>query len=251
MKPNFTVSDLELQIELGNVKYQVHASAPYTIYNYTDKVHLDRLWGPVTTQTRGLILDDEYNVIARPFEKFWNYTDKVPDDVVFGKPGIVTDKLDGAMGIIYPMPNGTHRVATRGSFYSQQAKWATKWLEDRAMAVPPGLTPIVEIICHHNNNIVDYGSYEDVVLLAVLDNETGADIPMWEVDWWSGNKVKQFYHLSQIDDAYHYANEYLYDHLEGLVVQWPRYKKPSFRLKVKNANYVKIAKEIVETRYER
>lgn len=38
-----------------------------SMYNYTAKAQYDKLWNEVTLQCRGLILDGDGNVVARPF----------------------------------------------------------------------------------------------------------------------------------------------------------------------------------------
>jgi hypothetical protein len=50
---------------------------------------------------------------------------------------VVTDKLDGSLGILYPTPDG-HAIATRGAFVSEQALHATElWLDRYAGWLPP------------------------------------------------------------------------------------------------------------------
>ena len=51
---------------------QKHPSLPLTIWNYSDKVQYEGLWDETLLQCRGLVTDDEGNVVARPFKKFFN-----------------------------------------------------------------------------------------------------------------------------------------------------------------------------------
>lgn len=237
----FTPEELEQAIADGNVSARFHPEYDYTIYNYTPQVQYSRHWTPVTKTCRGLILGPDYEVIARPFEKFFNYTEIVPDPVVFGKRCWATDKLDGSLGIIYPMED-FYGVATRGSFTSDQAIWATKWLKDNLpdFKQPDGVTTLVEIIYPDNRIVLDYQGYEGLVLLAAVDNETGADIEHWNIDWWPGDRAELFETLSDADSAYHRANEEDFEIKEGLVLTYYKYNEPAFRLKVKNAEYIRL-----------
>ena len=103
--------------EEGLVYKQVHPTLPLTIWNYTEKVQYDNLWDGVTIQTRGLVTDDEGNIIARPFKKFFNIEEKryVPTEKFD-----VYEKLDGSLGILFNY-KGEWIMSTRGSFISEQA----------------------------------------------------------------------------------------------------------------------------------
>jgi hypothetical protein len=80
---------------------QTHPTLPLFIHNYSEKTQFDKRWDEVTMSCRGLILDNNGDVIARPWKKFFNYGEgrlKI-DDVM---PVEVTDKMDGSLGILYP-----------------------------------------------------------------------------------------------------------------------------------------------------
>ena len=50
-----------------------HPNAEIYIHNYSPKVQYEKLWNEITLQTRGLILDNNMNVVARPFQNFLIY----------------------------------------------------------------------------------------------------------------------------------------------------------------------------------
>ena len=58
-----------------------HPILPLTIYNYTSKTQNERVWDVYTRHCRGLIIDDQNKIIARPFPKIFNFGE--PDE--FGK----------------------------------------------------------------------------------------------------------------------------------------------------------------------
>ena len=176
------LNNFEKLIKEGYISRKWHESAPYQILNYTPKCQFDQFWNEQTKLARGLILDKEGNVIARPFEKFFNWEEygerghlgKLPNYNYFD----VFDKLDGSLGILYKMPDNSHRIATRGSFESEQAKVATNMWAFKYEAFKPDdkYTYLFEIIYPENRIVVDYGNKKDLTLLAVIDKETGKSL---------------------------------------------------------------------------
>ena len=102
-------------IEAGYIQVKKHSDADLFIYNYSPKAQYDRIWNEATLACRGLILDGDGNIIARPFQKFFNlgeFEGQYLPASVFE----VYDKLDGSLGITYQL-NGKWQIATRGSFF--------------------------------------------------------------------------------------------------------------------------------------
>jgi RNA ligase len=109
----------------GLVYKQIHPTLPLTIWNYTEKVQYENLWDEITLQTRGLVTDNEGNIIARPFNKFFNIEEgKHTPTEKFE----VWEKMDGSLGIVF-WYQGQWVVATRGSFTSDQAIKAKELLK--------------------------------------------------------------------------------------------------------------------------
>ena len=234
----FPQEDLQAAIDSGYVNVQSHPSLPLFIYNYSPATQYERMWTPVTTVCRGLIVDADGYIVARPFAKFFNYgeTDQY-DELPAGTP-TVSEKMDGSLGIIYTY-EGVHRVATRGSFASDQAQWATNWLNTNMpdFAQPEGVTTLVEIIYPANRIVVDYGAQEALSLLGAILNATGQDIDFNKIDWWSGSQALQF--QWSLDKAVDEATGSWFEDGEGVVITWPS-AGPSFRLKVKHPRYVEL-----------
>jgi RNA ligase len=238
---------LAVAIGKGLVSLQIHPTLPLSILNYTPECQYSRAWDEVTTQCRGLIYNSNTgDVVARPFPKFFNYGEVDQyDGLPTGDP-IVSEKMDGSLGIIYTY-EGQTAVATRGSFTSDQAVWATKWLADNFpdFAQPEGVTTLVEIIYPQNRIVVDYKGNEGLVLLGAIDNATGADIPILDVaawaktKWWYG-PVANHYEYHSVDDAVALATGDEFEDAEGVVLCWPRKDGPSFRLKVKHPRYIEL-----------
>jgi len=56
----------------GLLYKQTHPTLPLTIWNYTPEVQYGEKWDEVTLACRGLVTDNEGNIVARPFKKFFN-----------------------------------------------------------------------------------------------------------------------------------------------------------------------------------
>lgn len=165
-------------VEKGYVKTQIHPTAPYVIHNYTDACTWDQEWNEVTLQCRGLITHAETDeIIARPMRKFFNHDQEQAPKLELDDQVMVFDKADGSLGILYRLPDGEMAIATRGSFTSEQAIWATNWLRERGTTDAlwrSDLTYMFEIIYPENRVVVDYQGFEGLVLLGAIHKETGA-----------------------------------------------------------------------------
>ncbi len=162
-------------IKDGYISERKHKECDYYIYNYTQKTQYEGLWNEDTMNCRGLILDGDGNIIAKPFKKFFNIGEYSEQNDL-GKISNYTwfdiwDKMDGSLGILYRMPDGEFRIATRGSFESEQAKKATemfhKMFKNPELIFADNWTYLFEIIYPENRIVVDYKDKHELVLLAV------------------------------------------------------------------------------------
>lgn len=174
----FTPDELERAIEDGDVTRRLHPTLPLQILNYSPSVQFSNKWNDITETCRGLILDNDYNIVARPWRKFFNLG-QVNLPIQFDTPVEVMDKADGSLGILYPTPDG-YGIATRGSFTSEQAIhacgiWKDKYHENRPYDTPiiPGYTYLFEIVYPENRIVLDYGDMDNLILLGAVENTTG------------------------------------------------------------------------------
>src|SRR5690349_5104447 len=96
----FTYDELNDAVADGRVRYQKHPTKDLFIFNYTEETQFSKRWDNITLNCRGLILDDDYNIVARPWKKFFNFGER-DLEIDFNAPVEVTDKMDGSLGILY------------------------------------------------------------------------------------------------------------------------------------------------------
>jgi len=231
--------DLHNAVADGWVRQVSHESAPLTLYNYTAKTQHEGHWDNITRACRGLILGHGGQIVARPWPKFLNLSQHESHEIPAGLPR-VSEKMDGSLGVGYRVGSEV-RIATRGSFTSDQAIWANEWLHAHYpdLEVPDGLTPLWEIIYPENRIVVHY-HYSGLVLLGATHIRSGADVPIEECDWWAGSRAGQYDHLSTPDDILAFVESPQRRHLEGVVLSWPSERGPDFKVKVKSGEYVRL-----------
>jgi RNA ligase len=147
-------TNLDQRVAEGKVWEKTEGSL--SIYVYSKDCAWERAWDDYTMMARGLILDHEAKkVIATPFPKFFNYGERA-DDKLPNLPFEAYEKVDGSLGIIF-QHNGEWRVATKGSFQSAQAVWATNWLcSKNTFPLIPGATYLAEIVYPENKIVIRY-----------------------------------------------------------------------------------------------
>lgn len=234
---------LKKMVDEGYVRFGTHREFPeLRIYEYTAKAMFEREWNDVTMKTRGLIVNwDTGNVLARPFDKFFNYGQPEQLDQIrleLNDEVEVYDKLDGSLGILYRRPDGHIAIATKGSFHSEQAEWATKEIR-RYMTThfrEDEQTWMFEIIYPENRIVVTY-DFEGLVLLGVRDIDFGDTYAPDEVLEWKGRKATHFRYktLREALEAPPRRNA------EGFVVYLPEF---DVRVKIKQEDYLKLHKTV-------
>lgn len=232
--------NLNKMVEEGFISKRKHPSLDLYIYNYTPKTQYSHNWNNETMQCRGLIMDGNNNIIARPFPKFFNLSE------ILGQGGqipaedfIVTEKMDGSLGILYQDSDGEYSLATRGSFTSEQAIRGTKILRAKGINWRhhdiPDWTYLFEIIYPENRIVVDYGNAEDIVLLTVRDTFTNFELPYPELLEMAKNEglsvVEKFDGINDFENLESRPNS------EGYVVYFP---SSAQRFKVKFDEYVRL-----------
>lgn len=192
----FTQAELDEMETEGYVRSNEHPEFyEMWILNYTEKAAYESMWNNVTLNCRGLIVDAFGNILARPFPKFFNWGQTGCPTIDLDEPAVVTDKMDGSLGISYQGRDGKYYIATRGSFTSDQAVHATEILQTKYAdyVFPKGITMLFEIIYPENRIVCDYDGLDDLVLLGSVDRMTGDNWDACDLDWnWPGPKAESF-----------------------------------------------------------
>lgn len=219
----------------GLLRSQTHPEAPYIIWNYTQKCQVESAWDSITKMCRGLITDEEGYVKARPFDKFFNRDehDKEGMPLIPNEPYTLWDKLDGSLGILYLMPDGRPRLATRGSFTSEQAIKGTEMLQKvigkKSIQFTQGYTPMFEIIYPTNRIVVDYGKEEKLVYLGSRHIVSGRVVTPKALPLPYNFESAKQYDMSQL-----YAEPR--DNAEGYVLHY----RNGMMVKIKFEEYVRL-----------
>lgn len=238
------VTFLNEMIMTGFVRRQYHPSEPLAILNYTEQAMFKKVWNEVTSTCRGLIYNIEtLEIVARPFSKFFNYGETgaiFPMDA----PVVATDKQDGSLGILYPLPSGGWAIATRGSFTSDQAIHGTMLLKREyggwAPTGRPGITYLFEIIYPFNRIVLDYGELDALVLLGAVDIETGQSYGPDGAYSWTGPRT-QILPYPTLEAALKAVPR---PNAEGMVIH---FTETDTRVKIKQDDYVALHRIITGT----
>lgn len=222
---------LDSLVTEGWLRSQRHPEADLWIYNYTEKTQYENHWTPETLACRGLILGADGEVVARPFAKFFNWGTPQAEGLPLHEPFVVTEKFDGSLGILYYLDDEP-RIATRGSFTSEQAIEGTAMLAAQDLEHRDDITPLFEIVYPANRIVVDYGGRRELVLLAAIDIATGQDRPL---PLWSGRVART---IDGIENPEH-LHDLAVPNAEGFVIAWPHTGQ---RVKVKFAEYLRLHK---------
>jgi RNA ligase len=146
----------------------------------------------------------------------------------------VFEKMDGSLGIVFKY-NGEVIYATRGSFASDQAKWMANYGNENNFKdiLVEGFTYLFEIIYPENRIVVDYNGEEKLVLLGIINTETGEEV--LHNDLFEGFDVVKKY--DGVRD-YSELKSKVEQNAEGFVVRFSN----GDRMKIKGEEYLRLHK---------
>lgn len=229
---------------------QKHPTKDLWILNYSKTCTYAGEWDEVTLAARGLVVDKDAKIVARPFIKFFNkeeleqrevlinnpLIDKIPSDLPFE----AFEKMDGSLGILFYYDD-EWIFASRGSFRSAQAFEGTEMFKECCLTdpyVPENLfkdhTYVFEIIYPANRIVVNYGSDEKLVLLGAIRTEDGEEMSYEELSlrYYKSFALPKVY---DINDFNKLRENPLNNH-EGFVVRFSN----GVRVKVKFEEYCRL-----------
>lgn len=238
----------ELEKE-GLITLRKHPVYDVWVANYTQSTQFNRQWTRETISCRGLVVD-ENRVLGRGPVKFFNVSELqglrnhlwnlygVKYSEIWTKPFIAYEKLDGSMLLRFRLPNGKWEVATRGSFESEQSEkgreiWKNKYKE---VELDWRYSYVFELLYKSNRIVVDYGNIEDIILLMVINNETGNELTYNEITDLNlpFQRPKVYRDVVALEQAEKEVENY--ENFEGFVLDFGG----GFRCKQKASRYVAI-----------
>jgi len=238
----------KLMEEMLNHPYIFHKEFEnLLLFCYTRACVYDSKWDEYTMRARGIIFDrDTGEIVSVPFIKFKNASElqgEVDLHKLSEKPFIALKKLDGSLAIHFRHGSQDY-IATKGSFFSDQAQWATKWFREhiKSNEMLKGHTYLFEMIYPENKIVVDYGNTEELILIGVINNDTSKEIPytsLKEEGKRIGATIAEAVEFTSLDEIYNYcmtlpANE------EGFVVTFHN----GLKVKFKGSAYCKIHRQL-------
>lgn len=176
------IKDFEALVVEKYISVRPHPRFPeLKIANYTPAAQgLSTLeWNDTLSKSRGLVYSShDWEIQAIPFSKFWSWDDPRSGALPEGIP-VIYDKLDGSYLQIFDY-GGNWIVSTRGSFESDQAKWADKWIKEH-LTIPTDLATrnynfIFEVIIPEDRKVVEY-DFSGLVFLGSTNKVTGREYP--------------------------------------------------------------------------
>ena len=137
----------------------------------------------MTLAARGIVFDDEGNVVQRCFPKFFNSDE--PEGIIAAKTlkaskPRVQDKLDGSLIKVSFDLKHMLVVTSKASFQSDQAMLAIEIIAKQGYTFREGYTYHFELIHPKNQIVLNYGDKTALVLLAIIDNLTGLELDIYE-----------------------------------------------------------------------
>lgn len=235
------LTKLQAETDNGNVNKQVHPTLPLAIYKYSQQCVFTRNWNETTLLCRGIVLDDQGEVVINSFPKFFNhaegdglvgYTERKNSGVFY----TVTDKMDGSL-IQVARYKGQVVISSSGSFTSPQAMKATELLKNKHDSIEEGWTYLFELIYPENRIVLDYGSKTSLTLLACRATATGFErtLSLLDGDFEIVPTVDYFVGLGEIENE---LKKDKFINKEGYIVKFA----DGYRVKMKYDEYFRLHK---------
>lgn len=176
---------LQEYVERGLIRETKHPEYNLFLYKYTEKCAFENKWDDFTKMCRGLVLDEDGNIVINSMPKFFNYEQHVFYQMS-DLPYTVYPKLDGSLiqvawynPISEELPTELI-VTSSGSFSSWHSNRAEELLSTPIQNQDKfdfDKTYIFELIGPENQIVVKYPE-EKLVLLVVRETKTGIELPL-------------------------------------------------------------------------
>lgn len=210
-----------------------------SLFVYSRSCVYEKEWNFYSLMARGMILDiHNKKIVSLVFPKFFNYGER-EDQIIHDIPFEVYEKVDGSLIVIWWDSNKEKwRASTKGSFRSDQAKYAQAMLDENHITyyLCPGVTYLAELVGPQNRIVVHYEEPALVLLSAYDANgiELNYDLlcKVGDEISWRVAKRYDYKHISELLAKVPTlpANE------EGFVIRF----QDGLRLKIKGEEYLRL-----------
>jgi RNA ligase len=139
-----------------------------------------------------------------------------------------------------PKTKGEWIMATRGSFTSPQAIKGKEILDNKydVSSLSKKRTYLFEIIYPENRIVVNYGNEEKLVLLGVIDTDSGEELPNSSIFFMQEQGFEVVTTYKTWGEGYDLLKEEISKDKEGYVIRFNN----GFRMKIKGEEYVRLHK---------
>lgn len=125
------------------------------IVKYKPKVFWKNQWTPELCKMRGLVVDEHWNVIVRPFDKIFNRGEILAPKWDHGEPVVAVRKVNGFMAALTKDEDHGFVISTTGSLDSPFVELAEKHLEPiKSHGLINGVTYLFEIVDESDPHII-------------------------------------------------------------------------------------------------
>lgn len=187
------ISLLTQHIEQNNIRVTKHPDHELYLYKYTQDCVFNGSWDKITLMCRGLVLDNEYNIIANCIPKFFNIEDlsqeRVPK-INLDQPFTATVKEDGSLIQMFSYDNKIITTSSGGfcNDYTIQAENVLNSVRHDNILQDfiidhPGYNFIFELISPLTRVVVsyDYTTLKLITIRNVDGNEPNEDILTFKI----------------------------------------------------------------------
>lgn len=241
----FNKNLLDKYSKYSSISVEKHPTEEYYLYGYHAGLEKSNIiWDENNIHCRGLIIDGNGEVIARPFPKFFTYRKYINESTLLLSEGRnfnipqtgfkIYEKVDGTMTTLYWIDDKPF-LSTQRSFTNVNAKEATKILYEKYSHTfskfKRDRTYIFEAIFPETNVLIDYGASSDLYMIGVLDNQTGKNLPLENIgfpvarDYTDTYKdIQNFEALQNLDLPNQEGFVVVFDNGERVKLKFPWYK---------------------------
>ncbi len=124
-----TLDELKEYVQTSNLVQMKDCGNGLHVLKYKRKVFYDGSWNEYLEECRGLIVDDEFNIVSYPFTKIYNYGVEAKAPEIFDHEIVEASRKVNGFMVAVTWYNGDLLVSTTGSIDSDYVKMARELIE--------------------------------------------------------------------------------------------------------------------------